>query len=202
MDGQSDKLVGKEYQDKREAKRDAAEQQTLISHPKEYKGKSPLKINKLGHMVYECTDVERTARFWKEVMGFIETDRNEIGMIFLRCGEDHHAIGLKPSTAPARPKKGEALRVEHLALEVDSPEVLVATREYLKQNGIPVAFEGRKGAGGNMSLHFHDPDGYEFEVYCDMDQIDRHGLLRPEAQFRRAGSLEDAIANPLPPKKW
>lgn len=202
MDGQNDKTSSDEYHDARQAKRDEAEKATLAAHPTEYKGKSPVKVNKLGHLVYEVSDVERTANFWREVMGFVETDRNEIGMVFLRYGSDHHAIGLKPSKSPGRPAKGERLRVEHLAFEVEDSEMLLATREYLKKNGIPVAFEGRKGAGGNMSLHFNDPDGYEFELYCEMDHIDRHGHLRPEPQFRRASSLEEAIEHPLPPKKW
>jgi catechol 2,3-dioxygenase-like lactoylglutathione lyase family enzyme len=153
-------------------------------------------------MVYEVTDVERTAKFWREVMGFEETDRNAIGMVFFRCGADHHAIGLKPSKAKSRPKTGEALKIEHLALEVDNADILFKTRDYLKQNGIPVVFEGRKGAGGNMALHFCDPDGFEFELYCGMDQIDESGILRPEEQFHRVNSLEDAVANPLPPKSW
>ena len=63
-------------------------------HPETYKGTSPIKVNKLGHMVYEVSDVERTVKFWTEVMGFTETDRNEHGMVFFRCGADHHAIGL------------------------------------------------------------------------------------------------------------
>jgi len=159
--------------------RDNAAQTAGSDHPAEYVGESPIKVNKLGHMVYEVTDVERTAKFWREVMGFEETDRNAIGMVFFRCGADHHAIGLKPSKAKSRPKTGEALKIEHLAL-----------------------FEGRKGAGGNMALHFCDPDGFEFELYCGMDQIDESGILRPEEQFHRVNSLEDAVANPLPPKSW
>lgn len=182
--------------------RDNAAQTASSDHPAEYVGDSPIKVNKLGHMVYEVTDVERTAKFWREVMGFEETDRNAIGMVFFRCGADHHAIGLKPSKAKSRPKTGEALKIEHLALEVDNADILFKTRDYLNQNGIPVVFEGRKGAGGNMALHFCDPDGFEFELYCGMDQIDDSGHLRPEEQFHRVNTLEDAVANPLPAKKW
>ena len=182
--------------------REKAAQSASDDHPEKYVGESPIKVNKLGHLVYEVTDVERTAKFWCEVMGFEETDRNAIGMVFFRCGSDHHAIGLKPSKAKTRAKVGEALRIEHLALEVDNADILFKTRDYLEQNGIPVVFQGRKGAGGNMGLHFCDPDGFEFELYCDMDQIDDAGLLRPETQFHRVNSLEDAVANPLPPKKW
>jgi catechol 2,3-dioxygenase-like lactoylglutathione lyase family enzyme len=170
-------------------------------HPDSYSGQSPIRVNKLGHFVYEVTDVERTVKFWKEVMGFVETDRNEIGMVFFRCGKDHHAIGLKPGKAKRRPTSEEGLKMEHLAFEVDGPEVLFAARDYLEKNNIPVVFQGRKGAGGNMALHLRDPDGYEFELYCDMDQIGEDGRLRPQEQFHRVQTLEDAVANPLP-EKW
>mgnify|MGYP005641503149 FL=1 len=172
------------------------------THPDSYVGESPIKVTKLGHFVYEVTDVERTAKFWSKVMGFEETDRNEIGMVFFRCGSDHHAIGLKPGKAKARPAAGEALKMEHLALEVESLDVLFRTRDYLEKNNIPVVFQGRKGAGGNAGLHFCDPDGFEFELYCGMDQVDDEGILRPAEQFHRVSSLEEARDNPLPPKKW
>jgi len=172
------------------------------SHPDSYVGKSPIKVNKLGHLVYEVTDVERTVKFWTEVMGFEETDRNAIGMVFFRCGSDHHAIGLKPGKAKARPQGDEALKMEHLALEVDNLDTLFKARDYLEQNNIPVVFQGRKGAGGNCGIHFCDPDGFEFELYCGMDQVDETGILRPEEQFHRVSTLEEARDSPLPPKKW
>ena len=57
-----------------EAKR-AKAAETGTSHAANYKGTSPISVNKLGHFVYEVTDVERTVRFWTQVMGFKETDR-------------------------------------------------------------------------------------------------------------------------------
>ncbi len=171
------------------------------THPETYRGKSPIKAKKLGHLVYEVSDVERTAKFWREVMGFEEIDRNEMGMVFFRCGADHHAIGLKPGKAAGRAAPGTALKMEHLAFEVENADVLLETRDFLKLNGIPVVFEGRKGAGCNISLHFRDPDGFEFELYCGMDQIDGSGRKRPPEQFHRVKSLEDAIENPVP-KTW
>ena len=150
-------------------------------HPDQYIGASPIKCNKLGHFVYEVTDVERTVKFWKEVMGFQETDRNAHGMVFFRCGRDHHGIGLKPmkqGKTPARDMKN-SLQMEHLAFEVDNVEILKAAKAYFKANNIPIVFEGRKGAGCNISINFLDPDGYEFEIYTDMDQIGEDGRLRP-----------------------
>jgi catechol 2,3-dioxygenase len=184
------------------AKRDAfADRENF--HPDAYAGQSPIRVNKLGHFLYEVTDVERTVRFWKEVMGFMEADRNRHGMVFLRCGADHHAIGLKPmkeGKTPRRDMKG-SLQMEHLAFEVDDVEMLKKAKAYLNANGIPIVFEGRKGAGCNISINFLDPDGYEFEIYCEMDQIGPDGRLRPESMFRPRNPLEDAIANPVE-KKW
>lgn len=171
------------------------------AYPETYLGESPIEVQKIGHFVYEVSNVERTAKFWKEVMGFKEADRNEIGMIFLRCNADHHGIGLKPGKAGRRPLPQDGLNVEHLAMAVPNIDVLVKARDYLKANGIPIVFEGRKGAGCNIAVNFLDPDGYEFEIYCDMDQIDETGRTRAHDQYRRANSLEEAIANPVS-KDW
>ncbi len=171
---------------------------TADTHPASYSGSSPIKVKKLGHLVYQVSDMERSVRFWTEVMGFIETDRNDLGMVFFRCGADHHGIGLVPRPGERRPDPAIGLQMEHLALEVENTDVLIQAREYLLRNGIPIRFEGRKGAGCNYSINFVDPDGYEFEIYCNMDQIGPDGRLRPKEQFRPESTLARALANPVP----
>tara|TARA_Y100001934_G_scaffold81111_1_gene100649 strand:- start:3036 stop:3296 length:261 start_codon:yes stop_codon:yes gene_type:complete len=78
---------------------------------------------------------------------------------------------------------------------LDSPDKLIKTRKYLKENGIPVVFDGCNRAGGNMALQFCDPDGFEYELYCRMDQMTEDGKLRPETQFRQVNTFEDARAS-------
>ena len=160
---------------------------------------SPIKVNKLGHFVYEVSDIERTVKFWKEVMNFEETDRNAKGMVFFRCGSDHHAIGLTPMQSGKKSERDMSgtLQVEHLAFEVDNIEILQKAKQYFIDNNIPIVFEGRKGAGCNISINFLDPDGYQFEIYCDMDQIGKDGRLRPSSMFKPRNPLEDAISNPV-----
>lgn len=188
------------YKDATDARREAAAKREKF-HPDTYVGTSPIKVNKLGHFVYEVTDVEKTVKFWTEVMGFTETDRNDKGMVFFRCGKDHHAIGLKPGGSKTRRDHAAGLQMEHLALEVDNMEMLFKARDFLKANNIPITFEGRKGAGCNVSINFLDPDGFEFEIYCQMDQVEDDNRLRPAEQFRKAGSLDEARDNPVP-EKW
>lgn len=162
---------------------------------------TPIKVKKLGHLVYEVSDLNRSVRFWTEIMGFRISDRNERGMVFLRSGTDHHSIGLVETKNRKRPKPGENLRFNHLAMEVADVAALFKAREFLKQQGIELTYEGRKGAGGNLGIEFEDPDGYGFELYADMDQIGTDGKARPAEQWNRVTSLEEALEKPLP-RNW
>jgi catechol 2,3-dioxygenase-like lactoylglutathione lyase family enzyme len=157
---------------------------------------SPIQVKKLGHLVYEVSDIHRSTRFWTEIMGFSVSDVNERGMVFLRCGHDHHAIGLFEVPGGRLPEQG--LRMSHLAMEVANMDELFKARTFLHERGIKLTFEGRKGPGGNAGLEFEDPDGYTFEIYTQMDQIELDGITRPADQWTRVKSLEDAVKHPLP----
>ena len=159
---------------------------------------TPISVRKLGHLVYEVSDIERTTKFWTDILGFTVSDRNEFGMVFLRCAGDHHSIALVPSKKGARPPADAGLRFHHLAMEVEDMETLFRARDFLQARGIPIDFEGRRGPGGNVGVEFLDPDGYLFEIYANMDQVGPDGHTRPATQFNRVSSLEDAVAQPLP----
>lgn len=159
---------------------------------------SPIKIKKIGHVVYAVSDIERTTKFWTEIMGFKFSDRNENGMVFLRNATDHHTIALIQATEKnALPKRGE-VGFDHFALEVATVSELFKIREFLKSKGITIFYEGRRGPGGNPGLEFYDPDGYKIEIYASMDQIGTDGRSRPANEWRRTTTLEEAVANPLP----
>ena len=165
-----------------------------------YKGISPIKVRKLGHFIYEVSDIERTTKFWQDVMGFDLVERNKKGMVFFRYGADHHAIGLTPMQQGKRPERDlNSLQAEHLAFEVEDTNVLQEAKKYFIENNIPIVFEGRKGAGCNTSINFLDPDGYQFEIYCGMDQIGQDGKLRPSSMFKPKDPLEEAISDPVEP---
>jgi len=159
---------------------------------------TPIKVTKLGHVVFTVSDVERSTRFWTEIMGFNVSDRNEIGMVFLRNASDHHTIALAPAKAPSEvPWEGEP-GFHHCALEVETVSELFRIRDFLRSQGVPIVYEGRRGPGGNPGLEFKDPDGFNIEIYAAMDQIGADGRSRPAAEWRRAPSLEEAVAHPLP----
>ena len=159
---------------------------------------TPVKVRKLGHVVFTVSDIARSTRFWTDVMGFQVSDRNERGMVFLRNGSDHHTIALVPAETPAvGPREGQP-GFHHCALEVETVSELFRIRDFLRERGVPIVYEGRRGPGGNPGLEFKDPDGFNIEIYASMDQIGPDGQSRPAAEWRRAQTLEDAVAHPLP----
>ena len=110
---------------------------------------TPVKVKRLGHVVFTVSDIERTTKFWTEIMGFQVSDRNEYGMVFLRQGSDHHTIALVPAkTKDELPKDGRP-GFHHCALEVESVSALFKIRDFLRAKGVPIVYEGRRGAGGN-----------------------------------------------------
>ena len=55
---------------------------------------SSIKPKKLGHLVLKVRDIHESVRFYTEVLGLEVSDWIEEQMVFLRCGSDHHDLGL------------------------------------------------------------------------------------------------------------
>ena len=133
--------------------------------------KSPIKIKKIGHVVLSVSDIERSSKFWTDVMGFKFSDKNEHGMAFFRNSTDHHTVALVQAKEQNElPKQGQ-VGFDHMALEVATVSELFKIREFLKSKGVTIFYEGRRGPGGNPGLEFYDPDGYKIEIYSAMDQV-------------------------------
>jgi len=157
----------------------------------------PFRIKKLGHVVFYVSDMERSVKFYTEVLPFKVSDVNEQGMVFLRYGADHHTLALASRPGVVRPPN-DYLKLSHFALEVESVPMLFTIRDWLRQHNVTITFEGRKGPGANAGVEFLDPDGYTIELYADMEQVGWDGKSRPSEFWRRVRSLEDAVAIPVP----
>jgi catechol 2,3-dioxygenase-like lactoylglutathione lyase family enzyme len=161
---------------------------------------SPVRIKKLGHVVLQVRDLERSIRFYTEVLNFRVSDNATAGGVFLTAIGDHHTIGLFPSDGDKAeiPGKG-AVKLHHFAFQVETMDELFEVRSYLKERGIPIVWEGRRAMGGHTSVEFLDPDGYHVELYYDMDQIPPGGRSRPRDPNARHDTLEKSRDNPKPP---
>jgi catechol 2,3-dioxygenase-like lactoylglutathione lyase family enzyme len=161
-------------------------------------GAMPFSITKIGHVVLQCRDIERTVRFYTEVLGFkvsdvYPDDMVPGGMVFMRCADDHHGVGF----VGTMPGESQHIELNHLAFEVGTLDEVLHARAYLEAQGVPLDFEGRRRAGSQIAVEFCDPDGHRLEIFWGLDKVGSDERIRPASEWKWAHSLEEAIADPV-----
>ncbi|HEV2162339.1 MAG TPA: VOC family protein [Stellaceae bacterium] len=160
----------------------------------------PFKLGKLGHIVINCADLERSINFYTEIMGFevsdiYTSDMAPGGMAFLRCGPDHHSLALVGSMEKDKPSDNYELN--HIAFEVASLDEVLEARAHLEKHKVPIDFEGRRRAGVQIAVEFRDPDNHRLEIFWGLDQLASGQKARSRDEWKWAHSLEEAIQNPV-----
>lgn len=164
-------------------------------------GTPGFQIGKIGHVALYVSDIERSTRFYRDILGFEVSDVYEEntmpgvadGAVFLRCSPDHHGVALFKRTAEHPAASG----LHHLAFEVPTLDDVVRARAHLREHAVPIDFEGRRRAGVQIAVEFRDPDDHRLEIYWGIDQIQPGEKARPAEEWKGALTLEQAIADPV-----
>ena len=119
-------------------------------------------LKRLQHLVLWVSNVERSVRFYQNVLGF-EVKSLSPRAAFLRIpgSPDDHHLGLFEQTGMPSPDERVA-RMYHSAWEVGELTDLARARERLIAAGSLV---GSSDHGVSLSLYAKDPDGLEFEIF-------------------------------------
>jgi catechol-2,3-dioxygenase len=147
---------------------------------------SGLGLRRLQHLVLWVSNVERSVRFYRDVLGF-EVKRRHPRAAFLKIPgtpDDHH-LGLFEQTGVAPPDERVA-RMYHAAWEVGELTVLARARQRLREAG---ALVGESDHGASLSLYARDPDGLEFELFWTVPGAESIGTrpLDLEGELARRG---------------
>lgn len=123
---------------------------------------SGIGLTRLQHLVLWVANVERSVRFYVDVLGF-EVKMRYPQAAFLRIpgSPDDHHLGLFEQAGVGEPDE-RAARMYHAAWEVGEITDLVRARRRLLEAG---ALVGSSDHGTSLSLYAKDPDGLEFEVF-------------------------------------
>jgi catechol-2,3-dioxygenase len=119
-------------------------------------------LKRLQHLVLWVSSVERSVRFYCDVLGF-EVKRRYPNAAFLTIpgtADDHH-LGLFQQPGLRAPDERVA-RMYHSAWEVAELTDLARARRRLIEAGSLV---GESDHGMSLSLYAKDPDGLEFEIF-------------------------------------
>ena len=143
-------------------------------------------LRRLQHLVLFVSDVERSVRFYRDVLGFEVTVRypNAAFMKIPGTADDHN-LGLFEQRG-VRPPDERVARMYHSAWEVGELADLWRARKRLSEVGSLV---GQSDHGVSLSLYAKDPDGLEFEVFWTVPEGKPVGTrpLHLEAELARRG---------------
>ena len=145
-----------------------------------------LKITGMNHAVLYVRSAERTARFYKQVLGFSTVIKDEAGQfVFMRApaSENHHDIAFFTvgETAADSAAGSRSVGLYHIAWEVPTLSDLQDAMDRLSAVG---ALAGSSDHGANKSVYGKDPDGLEFEVMWlvpkqDWGEEESQAIIRP-----------------------
>ncbi len=130
---------------------------------------APLAVKTIDHVTLVVADLERSARFYVDLLGMRRVERpgfNFPGLWFQAGDTQIHLILEHAQSSPAGaalpPPSAGAGRVFHFAFEVDDARQAVAT---LKEHGVVVRGGPSLRPDGCVQTWCHDPDGHVVELF-------------------------------------
>lgn len=129
---------------------------------------------RLGRVVLQVADLERSLEFYEDGLGLRVVERGDGSATLAAHGDDRVLVELRERSG-ARPagKRGQ-LGLYHFAILLPDRAALARFVRHLGEAGIPA------GAGDHLvseAFYLQDPDGLGIEVYAD----------RPRSTWRRIG---------------
>ena len=143
-------------------------------------------LKRLQHLVLWVSDVERSVRFYHDVLGFeVKSQRGKAAFLRIPESGDDHNLGLFEQRGVGPPDERVA-RMYHSAWELAELSDLYRARRRLIEAD---ALVGMSDHGVSLSLYAKDPDGLEFEVFWTVPGGTSVGTrpLNLEAELSRRG---------------
>jgi len=132
-------------------------------------------IRKVHHVAYRCIDAKQTVQWYEKHLDMkfiLAISEDEVPStkepdpymhVFLDAGQGNVLAFFElPTRKPMDRDQNTPTWVQHLALEVDSIDVLLATKARLEKEGISVI--GPTDHTLFKSIYFFDPNGHRLEL--------------------------------------
>jgi catechol 2,3-dioxygenase-like lactoylglutathione lyase family enzyme len=121
-----------------------------------------MNIQGIDHVALAVRDVERSARWYHEVLGLERrfADKWDGVPTFIGAGDTALALFPVAGSSPKPPPDRDVIAMRHLAFRVDAANFRQARAE-LERRGIAVEYQDHEVS---HSIYFEDPDGHQLEI--------------------------------------
>jgi lactoylglutathione lyase len=122
-----------------------------------------MKVGKLLHTRYRVNDLERTVKFYRDVLGLTEVRRHKSPrgseLVFLEAPGSAEQIEIThfPGSGPVQVQPD----LTHLAFEVDD---ISQFEKHLARHGLKFSDGPITGSSGSIIAFIDAPEGYEIEL--------------------------------------
>ncbi len=165
----------------------------------------PFKIRRLGHVGFNCINMEACVEFYTTLLGFRVSDTLDLSKrserpeeiaefgdprgYFMRHGNDHHSFVLFNKRVRESIDKLRrfipGVTINQISWQVGSLAEVVNGNEWLREQGMEIQRTGRDMPGSNWHTYFYDPDGHTNELFYGMEQIGWDWRSKPHAMHER-----------------
>ena len=135
---------------------------------------------KIGHVHLKVADLERSLRFYRDILGFEITQWYGNSAVLLSAGGYHHQLGqITWYRKNGLPAPGPSPGHYHLAIVYQSQRDLAVAVKRLMDARYPLT--GASDHGVSKAIYLNDPDSNGVELYWDRPAsewpLDDHGNL-------------------------
>ena len=135
---------------------------------------------KVGHVVLKVRDLQKAEQFYTEVLGFtVVTRLKRPAGVFFTLGEQHHDLAVLAVPSDAAPVAERQVGLHHVALQVENFAALQECYRQLKTHDVRITATIDHLI--TKSIYFLDPEGNQFELYCDEGEDGLERIKRGDA---------------------
>jgi catechol 2,3-dioxygenase len=121
---------------------------------------------RIGHAHLKVSDLDKALAFYRDILGFEETQRYGNSAVFLSAGGYHHHIGLNTwYSKGAPPAPQQSCGLFHTAVLYPTRKELALALKQLMDANYPLT--GAADHGVSEAIYMDDPDGNGVEIYWD-----------------------------------
>ena len=128
-----------------------------------------MKLKEIGHVLLRVLDLERSKKFYSEVLGFhvLEEDPEHGGTFMALPGQSHAIDLFQVKDAELAEQQTPGVRgLGHLAFRVEDEEALKDAYATLREHSVEIT--RMIDHVSQKSVYFNDPDGNTLEIYFEV----------------------------------